>query len=70
MQREYHSTSLPPPRTDHDPPLVFDLDEDPGEQYDVAAERPEELAALVAAAARYQADMTVGEPLFDTRGEQ
>ncbi len=59
---------LPPLRTDHDPPIMFDLDEDPAERFDVAAERPEALAAIVAAAERYQANMTVAEPLFDLRG--
>ena len=58
---------LPPLRTDHDPPIMFDLDEDPAERFDVATERPEALAAIVAAAERYQANMTVAEPLFDLR---
>ena len=61
---------LPPPRTDHDPPLLYDLDEDPAERYDLAAARPEALAVVVAAAERHRADMTMGEPLFDSRGEQ
>ncbi len=60
---------LPPPRTEHDPPLLFDLNEDPGERYDdVSADQPDVLAALVEAAERYRAEMTVGEPLFDLRG--
>ncbi len=59
---------LPPLRTDHDPPIMFDLDEDPAERFDVAAERPEALAAILAAAERYQSNMTVAEPLFDLRG--
>ena len=60
---------LPPERTEHDPPLLYDLRVDVGERYDVAAERPDALAAVVAAAERYQAQMTVAEPLFDLRGE-
>jgi hypothetical protein len=59
---------LPPARTEHDPPLLFDLSVDPGERYDISTERPDTVAALVAAAERYQASMTVGEPLFDLRG--
>ena len=59
---------LPPERTDHDPPLLFDLRVDVGERYDLAAERPDVLAAVVAAAERYQMEMTVAEPLFDLRG--
>ena len=57
-------------RTDHDPPLLFDLREDVGERYDVAEERPDALAAVVAAAERHSAGMTVGEPLFDLRGPE
>ena len=60
---------LPPERTEHDPPLLFDLNVDVGERYDLASEQPDVLAAVVAAAERYQARMTVAEPLFDLRGE-
>lgn len=41
--------------TRHDPPLLFNLDVDPSEQYDVAAEHPEVVARLVAAAAAHKA---------------
>ena len=61
---------LPPERTDHDPPLLFDLGADVGERYDVAAERPDVLAAVVAAAEAHRAGMTVAEPLFDLRGPE
>ena len=59
---------LPPTRTEHDPPLLFDLSVDPGERYDVSAGQPDTVASLVAAAERYQANMTMAEPLFDRRG--
>ena len=59
---------LPPPREDHEPPLLYNLDEDPGERYDIAAAQPDTVAALVAAAERHRAGMTVAEPLFDRRG--
>ena len=59
---------LPPERTDHDPPLLFDLSVDLGERYDIAADRPDVLAAVVAAAEGHRAKMTVAEPLFDLRG--
>ena len=49
--------------------VSYDMD-DPAERYDLAAERPEALAVVVAAAERHRADMTMGEPLFDSRGEQ
>ena len=59
---------LPPARTEHDPPLLFDLRVDPGERYDISTEQPTTVAALVEAAARYEANMTIAEPLFDLRG--
>ena len=59
---------LPPERTDHDPPLLFNLSVDLGERYDIAADRPDVLAAVVAAAEEHRAQMTVAEPLFDLRG--
>jgi arylsulfatase A-like enzyme len=37
----------------HDPPLLYNLDEDPGERYDVAARHPEVVAALRARAAEH-----------------
>ena len=48
---------------------MFDLRVDLGERYDISAPHPEILAAVVAAAEHYQDRMTVGEPLFDLRGE-
>lgn len=60
---------LPPERTEHDPPVMFDLRVDIGERYDISATRPEILAAVVTAAERYQDRMTAAEPLFDLRGE-
>ncbi len=59
---------LPPERTDHDPPLLFDLSVDLGERYDIAADRPDVLEAVIAAAEEHRAQMTVAEPLFDLRG--
>ncbi len=61
--------ALGPARTVHDPPLLFNLDVDPAEQYDVAATQPEALADVLDAVARHRAGMTVGEPLFDLRGQ-
>ena len=60
---------LPPARAEHDPPLLYHLDEDPGEHYDVASERPEALAEVLAAVEQHRAAITIGEPLFDRRGE-
>ena len=52
-------------RTEHDPPLLFDLALDPGEQWDVAAERPEALAEVVSRAARHLAGVEVAPSQFD-----
>ncbi len=59
---------LPPERTEHDPPVMFDLRVDIGERYNISATQPEILAAIIAAAERYQGRMTAAEPLFDLRG--
>ncbi len=55
-------------RTLHDPPLLFNLDVDPGERFDVAEAEPEALTNVLAAVAQHRAGMTVAEPLFDLRG--
>ena len=55
-------------RTEHDPPLLFHLGDDPGERYDLAAERPDVVADLLAAVDSHRAGITVAEPLFDARG--
>jgi len=36
----------PDPEVAHDPPLLFNLDEDPGESFDVAARHPDVIAAF------------------------
>jgi arylsulfatase A len=40
---------------EHDPPLLFDLGHDPGEQYNIAAEHPDAVARLKAIAAEHTA---------------
>ena len=60
----------PTGRMEHDPPLLYDLGADPGERYDIASERPDVLAAVVAAAEAHRAGMTAAEPLFDLRGPE
>ncbi len=39
----------------HDPPLLFDLAHDPGERFNVAAEHPDVLAAIIAEVDRHRA---------------
>ena len=57
-------------RTEHDPPLLFHLGHDPGEQYDLAAERPDVVENVLKAVESHRSGMTVAEPLFDARGER
>jgi arylsulfatase A len=53
------------PRTEHDPPLLFDLSTDPGERFDVAAAHAEVVEDLLKAAAAHRRGMAPSEPLFD-----
>ena len=55
------------PRTGHDPPLLFHLGDDPAERFDLAAERPDVVARLLAAIESHRAGMRAAEPLFDVR---
>jgi arylsulfatase A-like enzyme len=45
----------------HDPPLLFNLDEDPGESFDVAARHPEVIAAIRRIAADHVRTLTAVE---------
>jgi arylsulfatase A len=49
----------------HDPPLLFNLNDDPGEKQNVAAAHPEIVAEFLAEAASHKAAMVAGKPLFD-----
>jgi len=62
------SYGLGPARKKHDPPLLFNLNHDPGERFNVAKQHPDVLAEVLSAAARHRASVTMGEPLFDRRG--
>src|SRR4029453_16692357 len=53
------------PRREHNPPLLFDLAEDPGERRDVAAAHPDVVADLVREADSHRRAMVAGPPLFD-----
>ena len=47
-----YGTPKPEP---HDPPLLFDVQSDPGESFNVASQHPEVLANLAAAVAKHRA---------------
>ena len=52
-------------RREHNPPLLFNLADDPGERHDIAAARPDLVADLVREAEVHRRDMVPGRPLFD-----
>ncbi len=48
----------------HEPPLLYDLGTDPGEQFDVASEHPDIVERIRAAVAEHQKALVPGEPQF------
>ncbi|MEM9701487.1 MAG: sulfatase-like hydrolase/transferase, partial [Planctomycetota bacterium] len=61
---EYGRTyGVPKQRTEHDPPLLYNLDEDPEERYNLAERRPEIVEELRAAAAAHRSGMTRGKDM-------
>jgi len=52
-------------RAEHNPPLLFDLAEDPGEHYDVAAKHPDVVADLVKEVEAHRKTIKPTKPLFD-----
>ena len=53
------------PRKEQNPPLLFNLAEDPGERHDVAAKHPDVVADLIREADAHRRSMVPGRPLFD-----
>lgn len=55
-----------PERTEHETPLLYHLGEDPGESWDLAAERPEILAEMLEAVREHRAAMETRPSLFES----
>jgi arylsulfatase A-like enzyme len=53
------------PRREHDPPLLFNLADDPGERHDIAPLHPDVVADLVREAQTHRQSVKPGPPLFD-----
>lgn len=53
------------PAKTHETPLLFDLDNDPGENFDVAAEHPSVIAEIRAAVAQHRKDVPARPSLID-----
>lgn len=51
----------------HDPPLLYHLGVDPGEQRDIAKEHPEVLAEIANVVAEHRAGMVIAESQFDRK---
>lgn len=54
----------------HDPPLLYHLGEDPGEQYDVADQYPDVLERIRELVATHRAGMIPGEDMLTAHGEE
>ena len=57
--------SLPPERENHEPPLLYHLGEDIGEQWNVAEDQAEKLAAMLERVAEHERSFDPPPPLFD-----
>ncbi|GAB3337449.1 sulfatase [Larkinella ripae] len=60
-----HPSYSPDAPVPHDPPLLYNLEVDPGERYEVGKKHPEVLEALKKELAKHRAGVVAVEPLLD-----
>ncbi|HWX20047.1 MAG TPA: sulfatase [Candidatus Binatia bacterium] len=59
----YSGYSSDPPQK-HDPPLLFQPQNDPGEKFDVAADHPDVLADILREVEKHRKDLVLGKPQY------
>lgn len=60
----------PPAREEHEIPLLFNLEVDPSEQFDIAADHPEIIEQIRRVVAEHEANLIPGEDQLQYRGEK
>lgn len=60
----------PPQRVEHEPPLLFNVEVDPSEQFDIAAEHPEIIEQIRQVVAEHEANLVPGEDQLQYRGDK
>ena len=58
---------MPPERTEHEAPQLYDLREDPGERYNIAAKLPDVVADILEDVKQHRAGLDEKPPIFDAR---
>lgn len=53
------------PRTEHNPPLLFNVSEDPGERFNIAGKHPDIVADIIREAEAHRKTVIMNKPLFD-----
>ncbi|WP_036156508.1 sulfatase family protein [Maribacter forsetii] len=55
-------------REEHNPPLLFNIEEDPSEKYDLAKKQPEEITKIMQVVKEHNSNMVKGPDLLKDRG--
>ncbi|PWU21535.1 MAG: arylsulfatase [Verrucomicrobia bacterium] len=54
----------PQPPVEHDPPILYDLNSDPSERFDIAGEQAEAVADIMREVEKHKRELVVGKPQF------